>query len=120
MAFDEFLCVRCKRGQIPNDRKITIKEDQIIMASGICPNCKKNINRTYKIGDLERLRETFAIGEKLCINDSDNPPLDFQIEPDEKQPENGIVTNSENQALNFQKTDNEQSDKNGGQLCMSF
>jgi hypothetical protein len=85
----EMYCPKCREARTPKAKEITIEPDFGIKAKGICPVCKITMNKNYKIDSLSDLKRIFHIVDKLCISDSDNPAVNFQIKDQNNNPENG-------------------------------
>jgi hypothetical protein len=74
--FDQMLCMSCKDAKVPFKKQICLEHaNKLLKAKAVCRDCKKKMNRNYKLDDLPKLRKIFCVVDVLELYDSSNPSL---------------------------------------------
>lgn len=81
VEFNEMYCLKCQDARPIFQRKITIKHRAYnLFVSGCCRECKTQINKTYKMDDLPKLKRTFQLVDVLELYDCEASPCKTHLE----------------------------------------
>lgn len=88
--FEHLFCVKCKEGKDPLQKKIQINpvDKKFLKVKAICQTCKSEMNKPYKLDDLQKLKRIFNVVQLLELSDSKNPSMKtpfFDQEEDSKK-----------------------------------
>ena len=75
-AFDEMFCMSCKDAKKPLKRQIQLMPEnkKFLRVKAICQSCKNQMFKSYKLDDLQKLKQKFDVVQLLQLYDCKNPP----------------------------------------------
>lgn len=89
--FDQLYCMSCKDGRPAFQSKIAFEQKPNgLCVKSVCRTCKSKMNKTYKLGDFQRLKRTFDVVDVLklydCEYSTDKTHIHHHIESSQSEP----------------------------------
>jgi hypothetical protein len=85
--FDKLYCFSCQDARAIFKRQIHVDhKGQYLNVKGVCSECKKGMNKGYKLADFSRLKKIFILADVSELYDCANSPDKTQIHAQDKQP----------------------------------
>lgn len=74
-SFETIFCMSCKEQKSPLQKQITIEqfEQKFLRVKARCSGCKKPINKSYPLDELQQLKRIFDVVQVLELYDSTTP-----------------------------------------------
>lgn len=91
-SFETIFCMSCKEQKSPLQKQIIIEqfEQKFLKVKARCSGCKKPLNKSYPLDDLQQLKRIFDVVQVLELYGSKTPtsntPLFDQEKSDPREP----------------------------------
>lgn len=91
-SFETIFCMSCKEQKSPLQKQIIIEqfEQKFLKVKARCSGCKKPLNKSYPLDDLQQLKRIFDVVQVLELYGSETPtsntPLFDQEKSDPREP----------------------------------
>lgn len=107
--FDQIYCMSCKDARPAFKNNIAIEQrPNGVCAKAVCRTCKSKMNKTYKLGDFQKLKRTFNVVDvsKLydCENSTDMTHIHDHIKTNKSESSQGDLIQWINQTTNHNST----------------
>jgi hypothetical protein len=87
--FHQIFCRGCKEIKEPYKKQVQLEHKKnFVNAKARCPSCKKELFKSYKLDDFQKLKSVFCVVDVLQLYDCANPALNTQFLAQAKTPLN--------------------------------